>query len=456
MKVVTRFAPSPTGKLHIGGARTALFNYLFSKYNSGDFIIRIENTDKNRSTLDNVKSIIDSMSWLNFHSSKKIVFQTESYKYHQKIAFELLDKNFAYKCYLKEEQLEELRTQSRKTGIPIKSPYRNQVTKNNTNDDFVIRLKMPSSGETTIDDKVQGKVNIKNQILDDMVLLRKDKTPTYMLASVVDDFNMGITHIIRGDDHFNNAFRQIQIIKYLNWPIPVYAHIPLIHGQDGAKLSKRHGAKNLMEYKELGYDPVAINNYLLRLGYSINEEKILNFEVDKFKFELKKINRSPSRFDEKKLININSNFLKNADLNLLISKISKSYDLTDKNYIAKIFKLLPDLVKRYKFLKEIEGDLDWISDRDLHQTATSFEDLKNETNQKILYEVLTLLNSCDWELNVIKNSINNYINDKDLMIKDVAPIIRLAITGKLNTPDIFSILYTLGKEICLKRLNACL
>ena len=456
MKVVTRFAPSPTGKLHIGGARTALFNFLFSKYHSGDFLIRIENTDKNRSTIENVNSIIDSLNWLNLNSSQKIIFQSENFQSHQSVAFELLDKGFAYKCYLTENELEKLRTESRKTGIPIRSPYRNKNTRNNYNDNFVLRLKMPSSGETIIKDKVQGEVKIKNEILDDMVLLRKDKSPTYMLASVVDDYFMGITHILRGDDHFNNAFRQIQIIKYLNWPIPEYIHIPLIHGQDGTKLSKRHGAKSLMEYKEIGFEPIAIKNYLLLLGYSLNDEKIFNFREDIFKFELEKINKSPSRFDETKLININSNFIRKTDLSYLVSKIVKDKNLKNKKLISNLSYFLPELVKRYKLLNEIDNDLDWMSDEFLINEKQYPLEFKNINNIKILEKVYQILSSCDWELNNIKTSINNYINDNNLMMKNVAPLIRLAVTGKLNTPDIYNILHILGKEICLSRLKQCL
>ena len=456
MKVVTRFAPSPTGKLHIGGARTALFNFLFAKYHSGDFLVRIENTDKNRSTIENVNSIIDSLNWLNLNPSQKIIFQTENFQRHQSVAFELLDKGFAYKCYLTENELEKLRIESRKTGIPIRSPYRNKNSKKKHNNDFVIRLKMPSSGETIINDKVQGKVKINNQILDDMVLLRKDKTPTYMLASVVDDYIMGISHIIRGDDHFNNAFRQIQIIKYLNWPIPEYTHIPLIHGQDGAKLSKRHGAKNLIEYREMGFDPIALKNYLLLLGYSFNSEKIYNFNEDIFKFELKKINKSPSRFDEIKLINVNSNFLKKADLSYLVTKIVKDKNLKNKKLITNLSYFLPELVKRYKLLNEIESDLNWMSDEFIINKEENPIELKNKNNLKKISEVYQVLSTCDWELNNIKTSINKYIKDNNLMMKDVAPLIRLATTGKFNTPDIFNILYILGKENCLNRLKNCL
>ena len=246
MNVITRFAPSPTGFLHIGGARTAIFNFLFAKKHQGKYLVRIEDTDFKRSTNEAVQAIHDGLKWLDIFPSEKITYQSQEIKSHVKVAYELLEKGFAYKCYLTSEELSQMRIKSRENGIPIKSPWRDNA--NNTNDeDFVIRLKMPSTGITTIHDLVQGEVSVNNEILDDMVILRSDKSPTYMLSSVVDDYNMGITHVIRGDDHLNNAFRQIQIIKFLNWQEPSYAHIPLIHGSDGLKLSKRHGATNIFD-----------------------------------------------------------------------------------------------------------------------------------------------------------------------------------------------------------------
>ena len=245
MNVVTRFAPSPTGYLHVGGARTAIFNYLFAEKYDGKYLVRIEDTDKKRSTEEAIEAIHKGLNWLNVNSKYEIIYQSQNFNSHIKVAYKLLEKGFAYKCFLNSEEIEELRIKSRKNGFPVKSPWRNKNEQDmNKNREFVIRLKMPSEGTTTIHDIVQGKVTVKNEVLDDMIILRSDNTPTYMLSSVVDDNEMGITHIIRGDDHFNNAFRQIQIIKYLNWNVPHYAHIPLIHGTDGAKLSKRWSTNN--------------------------------------------------------------------------------------------------------------------------------------------------------------------------------------------------------------------
>ena len=451
MDIKTRFAPSPTGKLHLGGARTALFNYLFSKYNRGEFFVRIENTDIERSTLDNAHSIEDSLNWLDIKASSKITFQSENLNRHIEIANHLVKVGFAYKCYLTNEELETLRLRSRKSGIPIKSPYRDDLN-SNLKKDHVIRLKMPLNGTTLINDLVQGKVSVKNEILDDMVLLRKDNTSTYMLASVVDDFDMEITHIIRGDDHFNNAFRQFQILKYLKWPIPFYAHIPLIHGEDGTKLSKRHGTNNVTDYKSLGFEAITLNNYLLRLGYSINDDKIYNFKEDDFVFKLNKLNKSPSKFDEQKLTSLNSNYLKDEKVSILLDKINKVYKINDLNTLQNLSKLLPDLLKRYKFLKEVEYDLKWIDEKSFKINDENII-VKLKDNKEMINNIYDLLNSCDWELNNIKTIINNYINYNNKKMSEVAPLIRLALTGRTNTPDIVNVMYVLGKEVCLNRLK---
>ncbi len=451
MTVITRFAPSPTGKLHIGGARTALFNFLFSKTNNGLFYVRIENTDQSRNSNENVNSIIEGLRWLNIKNSKKILYQSEFLKNHQNTAYKLLKEEKAYKCFLDKQELNELREKSRKTGSIIRSPYREKKNWSNSKDGYVIRLKMPNNGQTTIDDTVQGSVSVKNEILDDMVLLRKDQTPTYMLASVVDDFYMKITHVIRGDDHFNNAFRQIQLIKYLNWPIPVYSHIPLIHGIDGSKLSKRTGSNNLLEYREMGFEPEAVNNYLLRLGYSLKEENFLNLSDQSFKFELNKINKAPSRFDETKILNINANYLRKLNTKNLLKKIIKNYNLTNKMQINMISDLIPELMKRYKFLKDIESDLHWINNK--KKVINLVEELDLIDYKKVIKNIYLPLSNCIWELNDLKACIDGYLKDNNKKMSFIAPILRTALTGKKFAPDIFVIMRVLGKNICLNRLK---
>ena len=442
----TRFAPSPTGKLHIGGARTALFNYLFAKSNGGKFLLRIEDTDIKRSSKENIDVILNGLNWLKLTPSEKEKYQSNETQQHIDIAYKLLKNGFAYKCYLSTEELNEMRNQSRKKGEVIKSPYRDNLD-NIKNKDFVIRLKMPLKGQTTINDKVQGEVNINNSILDDMVLLRKDNSPTYMLASVVDDYNMEITNIIRGDDHFNNAFRQIQIIKYMNWPIPTYAHIPLIHGEDGTKLSKRHGAENVMDYKQDGYEVEVLKNYLLRLGYSVNDDKIYDLENNTFNFKLDKINKSPSRFDLKKLSNMNALYLRTQPLNNLLNRIKTKFNLNEE-ILERLDFLLPDLIQRYTYLNEIENDFLWLS----NDFTNNLLDL-NQENLNLVFEVLNILKSTEWNLIELKENIEKCLVENNLKMKDLGPILRIILTGKTNTPDIFKVIFIIGRNECIKRLT---
>ena len=442
----TRFAPSPTGKLHIGGARTALFNYLFAKSNGGKFLLRIEDTDIKRSSKENIDVILNGLNWLKLIPSEKEKYQSNETQQHIDIAYKLLKNGFAYKCYLSTEELNEMRNQSRKKGEVIKSPYRDNLD-NIKNKDFVIRLKMPLKGQTTINDKVQGEVNINNSILDDMVLLRKDNSPTYMLASVVDDYNMEITNIIRGDDHFNNAFRQIQIIKYMNWPIPTYAHIPLIHGEDGTKLSKRHGAENVMDYKKDGYEVEVLKNYLLRLGYSVNDDTIYDLENNTFNFKLDKINKSPSRFDLKKLSNMNALYLRTQPLNNLLNRIKTKFNLNEE-ILERLNFLLPDLIQRYTYLNEIENDFLWLS----NDFTNNLSDL-NQENLNLVFEVLNILKSTEWNLIELKENIEKYLVENNLKMKDLGPILRIILTGKTNTPDIFKVIFIIGRNECIKRLT---
>ena len=442
----TRFAPSPTGKLHIGGARTALFNYLFAKSNDGKFLLRIEDTDIKRSSKENIDVILNGLNWLQLIPSEKEKYQSHETNQHIDIAYKLLNNGFAYKCYLSTEELNEMRNQSRKKGEVIKSPYRDNLA-NIKNKDFVIRLKMPLEGQTIINDKVQGQVNVNNSILDDMVLLRKDNSPTYMLASVVDDYNMEITNIIRGDDHFNNAFRQIQIIKYMNWPIPTYAHIPLIHGQDGTKLSKRHGAENVMDYKQDGYEVEVLKNYLLRLGYSVNDDKIYDLENNTFNFKLDKINKSPSRFDLKKLSNMNALYLRTQPLNNLLNRIKTKFNLNEE-ILERLDFLLPDLIQRYTYLNEIENDFLWLS----NDFTSNLSDL-NQENLNLVFEVLNILKSTKWNLIELKENIEKCLVENNLKMKDLGPILRIILTGKKNTPDIFKVIFIIGRNECIKRLT---
>lgn len=452
MEVVTRFAPSPTGYLHIGGARTAIFNYLYAMKHNGKYLVRIEDTDKKRSTKEAVQAIHDGLNWLKINSKEEVVYQSSRLNSHIKVAYELLEKGYAYKCYLSTEELQELRNKSREKGIPIRSPWRNKST-NDLNKNYVIRLKMPTDGSTIINDLVQGEVSVKNEILDDMVILRSDNTPTYMLSSVVDDYEMGVTHIIRGDDHLNNAFRQIQIIKYMNWKEPFYAHIPLIHGTDGSKLSKRHGATNVFEYHNLGYLNQAMFSYLLQLGWSSNDEQDYQISRAIKLFDIKKVNKSPSKFDIKKLNNINSKFLKELEISEVFDLVSKSFNL-NLNQLQKnrLLGLLPELLKRVNLYTEIQDDIEWVTNKDfICKEETHKETL--ETNSIMFKEISLLLKNCTWSKDKIDITLKEYIVDKNLKFKDIGYPLRIALTGKPNAPDLVSVIYELGCEIVINRLN---
>ncbi len=454
MNVITRFAPSPTGYLHIGGARTAIFNYLFAKKHSGKYLVRIEDTDKKRSSEKAIKAIHKGLNWLKVNSEYKIIYQSQNFNSHIKVAYELLEKGFAYKCFLNSDELEKLRIKSRENGIPIKSPWRNKKEQGkNQNKEFVIRLKMPSNGTTTIDDIVQGKVTVKNEILDDMVILRSDNTPTYMLSSVVDDNNMKITHIIRGDDHFNNAFRQIQIIKYLDWNIPYYAHIPLIHGTDGTKLSKRHGATSLFDYHNLGYTSEAMFSYLLQLGWSTKNDQDYFMDRATKLFALEKVNKSPAKFDLKKLNHINAKILNNMNVNDVYKLVIDKFKLSLSNEEQKRFKsLLPELVKRVQVYTDLEDEFDWLFQKNFFCKDKNFQSQLQKHNL-MLKEIGSRLQKCEWTIESIKNCLNQYILQNSLTFKVIGPILRMALTGKTNSPDLVSIIYELGCTITANRLN---
>ena len=454
LNVVTRFAPSPTGYLHIGGARTAIFNYLFAKKHAGKYLIRIEDTDKKRSTEEAIEAIHTGLNWLNINSEYKIIYQSKNFNSHIKVAYKLLEQGFAYKCFLNSDELKELRMQSRENGFPIKSPWRNKNEKDvHKNREFVIRLKMPSKGTTTIRDIVQGEVTVKNEILDDMIILRSDNTPTYMLSSVVDDNEMGITHIIRGDDHFNNAFRQIQIIKYLNWKIPHYAHIPLIHGTDGAKLSKRNGATSLFDYHELGYTSETMFSYLLQLGWSAkNEEDYLRHRATKL-FTLENVNKSPAKFDLKKLNNINAKNLSIMKVSDLYKLVIDRFELSLNKEEEKRFKsLLPELLKRVQVYTDLKDEFDWLFETDFYCKDVNFQS-QLQKHKIMLKSIASKLTECKWSIENIRHCLNQYILENSLTFKDIGPILRMALTGKTNSPDLVSIIYQLGCTITVNRLN---
>ncbi len=467
-QVVTRFAPSPTGFLHIGGARTALFNWLFARHHGGKFLLRIEDTDRARSTDAAVDAIFDGLDWLGLSGDEPAVFQFERTPRHAEVANQLLDAGHAYRCYATPEELAELREQQRAAKQPMR--YDGRWRDRPASDapigaPFVIRLKAPREGETVIEDAVQGRVVVQNAELDDMILLRSDGTPTYMLAVVVDDHDMGVTHVIRGDDHLNNAFRQLGIIKAMaeiegGWEEPVYAHIPLIHGSDGAKLSKRHGALGVDAYRdEMGMLPEAVINYLLRLGWGHGDEEIISRDRAIELFDIGGVGRSPSRFDIKKLESLNGHYLREADdarLAALVAprvadRLGKSLSDTE---IALLDQAMASLKPRAKNLDEIaEGAEFLFKNRPLDFDEKAIA-LLDENARKLLAQTADALGTVpSWTVEAIEDAIRRVAEDAGLGLGKVAQPLRAALTGRTVSPGIFDVLFLLGKEESLERLK---
>ena len=455
MSVVVRFAPSPTGFLHIGGARTALFNYLFAKHHRGKFLLRIEDTDQARSTQPAIDAILDGLKWLGLTYDGKPVLQSQNQARHQQVAKQLLESGKAYLCYTSSQELEEMRKQAESKGqvFRFQSPWRNKVMSQQSVIKPVLRIKAPQDGFTTISDLVQGQVSVANAELDDLVLLRSDQTPTYMFAVVVDDYDMQITHIIRGNDHFTNAFRQKIIYEALNWSVPQFAHIPLIHGADGSKLSKRHGATCVLDYQQQGYLPEAIRNYLLRLGWSYGDCEIITDENAIAWFDLKNVGKSPARFDFAKLNHLNHHYIKNSNnlLALIAQFLPKKPNLLEEERFLKVL----------QFAKEKANLLTDLANICLvyyqhSQQAISQPDLAILAEKKpILQQIKQVLSQIDhWQLAEIKQVLNDFSAQYGLKINAFGIALRIALTFSASSAlGIFDILHILGKEEVLVRLE---
>jgi len=462
-EVVTRFAPSPTGFLHIGGARTALFNYLYAKHMGGKFLLRIEDTDRARSTQPAIDAILDGMTWLGLDWDGEVVYQFERAQRHAEVAQLLLDKGAAYRCYATAEELEAMRAEQRANKQPLRydgrwrdcTPGPEQEGK-----PFVIRLKAEHEGETTIQDRVQGAVTVQNAELDDMVLLRSDGTPTYMLAVVVDDHDMGVTHVIRGDDHLNNAFRQMGIIRAMGWPEPVYAHIPLIHGADGAKLSKRHGALGVDAYRdEMGMLPEAVNNYLLRLGWGHGDEEIISREQAIAWFDLDAVGRAPARFDIKKLENLNGHYLREADdarlADLVAAKIgSATSPEWPDSALDLLRRAMPVLKVRAKSINELADNASFLfRTRPLDVDEAAAKLLEGDARQLLARARDALAAVDDWSVPALESAVRVVAEEAGLGLGKVAQPLRAALTGRTTSPGIFDVLALLGREESLARLG---
>ncbi|HYZ49033.1 MAG TPA: glutamate--tRNA ligase [Sphingomonas sp.] len=458
--VVTRFAPSPTGFLHIGGARTALFNLLFARHHGGQFLLRIEDTDKARSTQEAIDAILDGMTWLDLAWDGEVVYQSARAPRHVEVANQLLESGHAYRCYATSEELAALREAQREAKQPLRydGRWRNR-TDWPEGQPYAVRLKAPREGETVIDDLVQGRVTVQNSELDDMILLRSDGTPTYMLAVVVDDYDMGVTHVIRGDDHLNNAFRQLGIIKAMGWPEPAYAHIPLIHGADGAKLSKRHGALGVDAYRdELGILPEALSNYLLRLGWGHGDAEIISREQAVEWFDIGGVGRSPSRFDLKKLENLNGHYLREADDARLAALaaprvqtlIGRELSASEQALLARA---MPELKPRAKNLNEIaEGATFLFATRPLALDEKAAALLEGEALTLLGKTHDVLASVSDWTGEQVEEAVRRVAEETGIGLGKVAQPLRAALTGRTTSPGIFDVLILLGSDESLARL----
>ena len=457
MKIRTRFAPSPTGYLHIGGARTALFNYLYAKKHGGEFLLRIEDTDLSRSTKDAKDSILKSMAWLGLEFDKEIVYQSARRERQIEIANQLLSEGKAYYCFTNQEEISSLRDKaiSKSEHFIFKSPWRDIHSNEHPKDiKPVIRLKSPNEGETIVKDLLQGDVVVQNSHLDDMILLRSDGTPTYMLAVVVDDHDMSITHIIRGDDHLSNAPRQQLIYLAMGWSVPQMVHIPLIHGPDGAKLSKRHGALGADSYKEMGYLPEALNNYLLRLGWSHGDDEIISREQAIKWFDISGLGKSPSRLDFDKMKNINAQYLRKCDNSVLLEMILSRYsDLSDvsKNSIK-------EAIESMKPRSELITDLYKLAEMFIFEKPLSIsEEAKKviaECDEVLKQQIIEAIEGVE---EFIKENIQWALKDiaknNDLKLGGLMKYVRAYVAGRISSPSVFEMMAILGKEETISRLK---
>ena len=464
MSVVTRFAPSPTGVLHLGGARTALFNWLYARHHGGTFRLRLEDTDRKRSTPEAIAAIVNGLTWLGLDWDGEIVRQSERRQRHADVAHELLATGGAYRCYCTPEELEAMRTEARAQGRAAlyDGRWRDRDPAEAPPDvDPVIRFRAPQEGETTISDLVQRDVKIDNTTLDDMVLLRADGTPTYMLSVVVDDHDMGITHAIRGDDHLTNAFRQTQLFRALGWEPPAYAHIPLIHGPDGAKLSKRHGAVAVGAYAELGILPAAMRNALLRLGWSHGDDEIIDTDQAIAWFDLDAVNRGAARFDMEKLQSLNGHYIRTgAEADLLADVVQRlaarhPAATTDEGR-RQIAALLPEARARAKTLVELAENLAFlVCDRPLEMTpkaAKLLGDEGSEARGRLAGLNAAIRDTAAWSEADLETAVRSFAEGEGVGLGAIAQPLRAALTGSHASPGIFAVMAALGREETLARL----
>ncbi len=465
--IITRFAPSPTGFLHIGGARTALFNWLYARRHGGRMLLRIEDTDRERSTDAAIAAIIDGLNWLGLTWDDEPIFQFSRAARHAEAARAMVETGRAYYCYASPAELDEMREKAKAEGRPMR--YDGRWRDRDPGDapagvKPVIRLKAPAIGETAVDDLVQGRVTWANKDLDDLVLLRSDNTPTYMLAVVVDDHDMGVTHIIRGDDHLTNGARQTQIYQAMDWPVPAMAHIPLIHGADGAKLSKRHGALGVEAYRAMGYLPSALRNYLLRLGFSHGDQEIFSTEQMTALFDLKNVGRSAARFDFAKLENLNGIYIraaKDADLVdafiAVLPHVEGGADMQAaiaREGTSRLSAAMPGLKERAKTIVElVDGARYLFAQRPLVPDEKAAALLSGEGFARLTAVLPHIEAVNDWSGPNLEAAVRRHAEAAGIKLGQLAQPLRAALTGRATSPGIFDVLTVLGREESLARLK---
>ena len=457
MTVRTRFAPSPTGLLHIGGARTALFNYLFARHHGGQFLLRVEDTDRARSTAPFTQAILDSLDWLGLERDEPAVFQSTRAERHAEVARAMLASGHAYRCWSSKEEIDAAREQARAEGRPLRfdSPWRDRS--DGPDAPFVIRLRAPRDGETVIADKVQGSVRVGNAELDDMIILRSDGSPTYQHAVVVDDHDMGITDVIRGDDHLTNTFRQIQVYLANGWELPSFAHIPLIHGPDGAKLSKRHGAASVTDFRDAGYLPEALCNYLLRLGWAHGDAEVLDRAEQIRLFDLDGVGRAPSRMDYKKLDNLNGIWLRAADDDRLTAEVMARLverGLSSDAAAARVRMLMPGLKERAKTLLDLTDSAAFLARSTPLEFDAKAAALLTPEAKAMLQDVAGKLAATDFSAPALDGALRSYAERHGKKLGQVAQAVRAALTGSTTSPGIDATLAALGRDEALARLQA--
>ncbi|HEX3673812.1 MAG TPA: glutamate--tRNA ligase [Rhizomicrobium sp.] len=461
--VRVRFAPSPTGMFHIGSARTALFNWLYARHTGGTFHLRIEDTDRERSTPEAVAAILAGMEWLGLDWDGQTIYQFARSARHREVAEQLLAQGKAYRCYATAAELDAMRAQQRAEGKPIR--YDGRWRDRDPSDapagaPFVVRLRAQQTGETIVHDVVQGDVRFANALMDDMVLLRSDGTPTYMLAVVVDDADMGVTHVIRGDDHLNNAGRQIQIINAMGWPIPVYCHVPLIHGPDGAKLSKRHGALAVEAYRDMGYLPETMRNYLLRLGWSHGDDETISTAQAIEWFNLENIGRSPARLDFKKLDNLNAHYIRQMDDTALAVEVERTLSrqtpprTLDAKAQSRLVAAMPGLKERAKTIVELTTAAEFLYSDGPRTLEPEAEKILTSEARQTLAALTTALEETDWSAPALEEAARAFADAKGLKLGQAAQPLRAALTGRGTSPPVFQVLSVLGREESLVRLRA--